>query len=51
MWKRTISSGHNFSHVMTAQLSWHVQNYALIEALELDQKQYSQDFNYELINH
>ena len=24
-----IQSGHNYAHVMTAQLSWHVQNYDL----------------------
>ena len=24
-----IKSGHNFAHVTTAQLSWHVQNYDL----------------------
>ena len=29
-----IPSGENFAHVMTAQLSWHVQNYDLIRSLE-----------------
>ena len=28
-----IWSGHNFAHAMTAQLSWHVQNYDLIGSL------------------
>ena len=26
-----IQPGHNFAYAMTAQLSWHVQNYYLIE--------------------
>ena len=28
-----IISGHNFAHVMTAQLPWHVQNCGLIWSL------------------
>ena len=28
-----IQSGHNFAHVTTTQLSWHVQNYDLIWSL------------------
>ena len=36
---------HNFAHVMTAELSWHVQNYDLIVSskLKFDQT-FSQDF-------
>ena len=30
-----IQSGHNFAHVTTAQLLWHVQNCDLIESLFL----------------
>ena len=39
-WKIIIQSGHNFTHFMTAELSWHVQNYDLIGSLEskLEQK-------------
>ena len=29
-WFSVIQSGHNFAHVMTAMLSWHVQNYYMI---------------------
>ena len=28
-----IMTGHNFAHAMTAELSWHVQNYAKIMIL------------------
>ena len=39
-----INAGHNFAHVMTAQLSWHVQNSDLIVSSELWlQKKNSQD--------
>ena len=34
MWK-TIQSGHKFAHVMTAQLSWHVQICDLIVSSKL----------------
>ena len=34
MWKIIIWSGHNFAHVMTAELSWHVQISDLIESQE-----------------
>ena len=30
-----IQSGHNFAHVMTAELSWHVRNCDLIESLKI----------------
>ena len=33
-WKIIIQSSHNFAHVTTAQLSWHVQNYDLIGSLQ-----------------
>ena len=47
-----IRSGHNFAHVTTAQLSWHVQKYGLIKVFKswLKQKEFSQNFNYEIIN-
>ena len=50
-YKVMIRSGHNFAHVTTAELSWHVQIYGLIGWLELQPKQieFSQDFNYELL--
>ena len=32
-WKVMVRSGHNLAHAMTAQLSWHVQNYELIWSL------------------
>ena len=40
-----IQSGYNFAHTMTAELSWHVQNYDLIRSLDSDlvQKYFSQD--------
>ena len=46
-----ITSGHNFAHVMTAQLSWHVQSCGLIWSLKsyLKHGWFSQDFNYVLI--
>ena len=34
IWKITIKSGLNFAHVMTAKLSWHVQNWDRIGWLE-----------------
>ena len=34
MWKIRNRSGHNFAHVTTAELSWLVQNFELIESLE-----------------
>ena len=34
MLKVMIQSGHNFAHVTTAELSWHVQNCDLIRSLE-----------------
>ena len=33
-WNILMRSGHNFAHAMTAQLSWHVQNYDVIVSLE-----------------
>ena len=50
-WKITIRSGHNFAHVMTAQLSWHVQNYDLIGSSEswIKQKTFLWNFNDELV--
>ena len=35
-----IHSGHNFAHVTTAQLLWHVQNYDLIRSLFFMQEQH-----------
>ena len=32
--KINIKSGHNFAHVMTAELLWHVQSCDLIGSLE-----------------
>ena len=29
-----IQTGHHFAHAMTAELSWHVQNYDLLKSLE-----------------
>ena len=51
LWK-IIWSGHNFAHVTTAELSWHVQFCDLTGPLEskLEQKLFSQNFNYQLIN-
>ena len=42
-----IQSGHNFAHAMTAELSWHVQNYYLIKSVEskLEQNECSQIFS------
>ena len=34
-----LSLQQNFPHAMTAQLSWHVQNYVAISALEWGWKQ------------
>ena len=41
-------SGHNFAHVTTAQLSWHVPNYDLILSLEtkINWEEFSQEFNW-----
>ena len=46
-----IQSSHNFAHAMTAQLSWHVQDYDLIGSLEskLEHQEFQQDFNCKLI--
>ena len=49
-----IRSGHNFVHVTTAQLPWHVQNCDLIWSLffHVRAKYFSlQDFSDKLINH
>ena len=35
-WKLMMWSGHNFAHATTAELSWHVQNYDMFGALELE---------------
>ena len=52
-WIMIIRSGHNFAHVMTAKLSWHVQSYDMIELLKwrLEQQEYCWDLTYELINY
>ena len=51
-WTRKIKSGHNFAHVMTTQLSWHVQicDWTGSSELSLKQKEISYFFNYEFIN-
>ena len=51
-WKIMIRSGHNFAHAMTAERSWHVQNFYLIVSAKskVYSKWFSQNFNYELIN-
>ena len=48
-----IWSGHNFSHVMTAQLLWLVRNHDLMWSLYNTFQQHlsSQDLAYGLINH
>ena len=47
-----IWSGHNFAHVMTAMLSWHVQNWDLIGSLSDTKNVFiSQDLDLKLINH
>ena len=47
-----IQSNYKFAHVMTAQLSWHVQNCDQIGSLYFKQEQHEclQDLDYELIN-
>ena len=51
-WNMIIRSGHNFAHIMTAELSWYVQICDLMNSLKLWLKQgwFLQDFSYELIN-
>ena len=44
-----IEWGHKFAYVMTAELSWHVQNYDLIWALVTVQHPFLRDLDYELI--
>ena len=46
-------SVHNFAHVTTAQLSWHVQNSYLIapQALKSEINNFSRDFYYKVINY
>ena len=48
-----IQLGHSLAHAMTAQLSWHVQNYDLIHQTVFTYKHHMflQDLGYELINH
>ena len=48
----TIHSHHNFAHVTTSQLSWHVRHYDLIGWLFFmqDYHEYLWDFDYEFIN-
>ena len=50
--KIMIRSGHNFAHVMTAELSWHVQICGLISSLESwwKQREFSLYFNDQLTN-
>ena len=45
-WRMIIKSGHIFSHVTIAQLSWHLRICNLAEWLDLDlnQKDFAQDF-------
>ena len=52
-WKITNRSSHKFAHVMTAELSWHVQICDLIRLLQrkLKQEQCLQDLNYELLKY
>ena len=51
MFKIIIQSSHNFAHVTTAELSWHVQNFDLIGpgGRKLEQTELLQDFKYELL--
>ena len=51
MWTMHITSGQNFAHATTAELSWHVQNCDLIRSSEkeLEQNAFSQDFKVRLI--
>ena len=51
-WKILTRSGHNFAHVTTAELSWHVQSGELIRSimLNLEQKEFWQDLEYKFIN-
>ena len=46
-----IQSGHKFAHVTTAQLSWHVQNWDLIESLDFNTEHVFvfQELDYNLI--
>ena len=48
--KIMIQSGHDFAHVTTAELSWHVQNCDLIGLLllQLEQKEFWWDFRHGL---
>ena len=47
-----VKSDHNFAHVTTAELSWHVQNCDMLWSLSFKSKQpkYLWDINHELIN-
>ena len=51
-WQMMFQSGHNFAHVTTAGLLWHVLNCDLMgpAALKLDWNKFSQDFKNKLIN-
>ena len=51
-WTIMIWSGHNFAHVTTAELSWHVRNHDMIRSLKskLEQNEIFRKFNYELID-
>ena len=42
---------HNFAHVKTVELLWHLENYDLIQWLEtnLEQRAFSLKFNHELV--
>ena len=47
-----IQSGPNFAHAMTAELSWHVQNWNLMPGLFFTPAQFFlQDLDYELISY
>ena len=43
-----IVSLHNFAHVMTAQLSWHVQRFVVINTLQFGLKQNDISVKFEL---
>ena len=47
-----MQPGHEFAHVTTALLSWHVQNYVLVRSLFFTKSNtiFFQDLDYELIN-
>ena len=47
MWRMITQSSHEFAHVATAELSWHVQTWDMIGSLESIWKpKKSEDFNF-----